>query len=399
MRKKLLFVDDEKNILQGLKRMLRPYKDWQISIAESGGEALDMLAQSEYDCIISDMRMPGMDGAALLTEVHDKYPHVTRFVLSGHADAEPIMQAIPVTHQFLAKPCSAEQLVDTIKRACELHSLIKNDNLIAVIGKVDTLPSRPDVYAELMGALAKEDVSLNDVASIIEKDMAISAKILQVVNSAFFGLAQNISSVKNGVSYLGMSVIKTLVLSEEVFRTFENVGDIPGFSIDKEHRDSALSAHIAKKILKSGPEADNAFMAGMLQCIGRLIIAQYEPALLGEILKEQKDSDMPLYQIEQEKIGAPCSYIGAYLLGLWGLPYPVVEAVAHCHTPWAVPHKEFQALDALYLGNCLLAEFQADDSASVMPINTDYLEKLGAIEQLPAWRGIAAELLQPEVKH
>ena len=392
MKKKLLFVDDDINILQGLKRMLRPYhKEWQVAIAESGQQALDILGESEFDCIISDMRMPGMDGATLLTKVYEKYPHVTRFILSGHADSEPIMQAVPVTHQYLAKPCDPEELVSIIKRACDLHNLIEDDNLKAIIGKVDILPSRPDVYANLSSTLSDDNASMEDVAEIIEKDIAITAKILQVVNSAFFGLAQNISNIRDAVAYLGLNTVKGLVLSEEVHRTFNKISNIPGFSLDQEYRNANLSGHIAKKLLKNRSQADDAFMAGVLHRIGRLVIAQYSPDKLKIVLAEEKTQDKPLVEIEKAHIGAPMSYIGAYLLGLWGLPYPVIEAVAHYHTPWNVPHETFQVLDALYVANRLIADMETADQQADSTINLDYLEQLGVADHLPQWQTIAAE--------
>ncbi|MEO7650489.1 MAG: response regulator, partial [Bryobacteraceae bacterium] len=104
--KQLLFVDDEPKVLEGLKRSLRPMReDWNMSFVTSGAEALQTLEQAPFDVIVSDMRMPVMDGAQLLNEVRQRFPQVVRIVLSGQSDKELIYQSIAATHQYLDKPC------------------------------------------------------------------------------------------------------------------------------------------------------------------------------------------------------------------------------------------------------------------------------------------------------
>ena len=393
--KRLLFVDDEADILRGLKRMLRPYKDeWDVVVANSGDEALQLLDEKEFDCIVSDMRMPKMNGAELLTQVYEKHPHVARFVLSGHADTKPILQAVPVTHQFLSKPCTPDQLTNVVNRALNLHNLVQAAEIKKAIGQVDSLPSRPQIFSKLTVALTNDNTSLEDIANIIEEDIGVSAKVLQVVNSAFFGLPQNMTEVKAAVSYLGVNMIKSLVLSEEMGRSFIAADSVPGFSIDTEYKKSFMCAHVAKKMIKNREDSENAFMAGVLHRIGRLVLAQHMAQKMVQIMIEHKKKERPLSDIEIELVGATSECIGAYLLGLWGLPYPVVEAVAHCQEPWVVPHKEFQILDALYLAINLVHEFENDGKPE--DINMKHLQKLGVADKLDEWRAMSQELLGSE---
>jgi len=213
-----LFVDDEPNILSGLKRMLRVMREqMDFYFAESGREALEILAGQRIDVIVSDMRMPGMDGATLLTTVQERYPHVVRIMLTGHADEEAILRTVGVVHQFLAKPAAPDSLKAVLLRACALQELMQNDQLKSLVTSLGKLPSLPAIYAELQRKLLDPDCSIGEVAAIIEKDMAMSAKVLQLVNSAFFGLYKHIDSTIRAVNLLGLDTVKTLVLGVGVF--------------------------------------------------------------------------------------------------------------------------------------------------------------------------------------
>ncbi|MBC8317540.1 MAG: response regulator [Desulfobulbaceae bacterium] len=121
-KKRILFVDDEPNILVGLRRMLRSLrKEIDMEFAESGKEALQVMSKASFDVVVSDMRMPGMDGAELLTEVRRLYPDTIRIILSGYAAAEAIMRTETIVHQFLHKPCEPQNIKDTLLRSCQLH--------------------------------------------------------------------------------------------------------------------------------------------------------------------------------------------------------------------------------------------------------------------------------------
>ena len=218
MKTTVLFVDDDLNILSGLKRMLRVMREqMDFHFAESGREALEMLAGQRINVIVSDMRMPGMDGAALLTAVQERYPHVIRIMLTGHADEEAIFRTVGVVHQFLAKPADPDALKAVLLRACALQKLMKNEQLKRLVTRLGKLPSLPAVYAELQRKIVDPNCAIGDVAAIIEKDIGMSAKVLQLVNSAFFGLYKSIDSPLRAVNLLGLDTIKTLVLGVRVF--------------------------------------------------------------------------------------------------------------------------------------------------------------------------------------
>jgi HD-like signal output (HDOD) protein len=376
--KRILFVDDEQRILDGLRRLLRDKRaEWDMVFVDSGTKALEQLRAASFDIVVTDMRMPGMDGAALLAHVKEEFPDVVRLVLSGYSDPEATMRAVPVCHQFLNKPCDVNLLKETIARTCALRALLAATTLQSIVGEMGLLPSLPRVYANLTQALGDPDVSLASVANIIEQDMAMCAKVLQLANSAFFALPHSVSSVQAAIGTLGTATLRNLVLSVEVFRIFENRVD-KAFSLEAMHQHSLLSAAIAKRLLSDARKREDAFAAALLHDVGLLVMAMSEP--------RARDAIAQAPEVHHEEIGA-------YLLGLWGLPHAVVEAVANHHTPSRVPHPHFDVVAAVHVAN-VLAHEQAGDVVEGQPrqsLDMAYLETLGVAGFLSGWRAIAAD--------
>jgi len=395
--RRVLFVDDEMKVLEGLRRMLRPQRHaWEMAFAPGGEAALAMLEASPFDVIVSDMRMPGMDGSALLSRVRELHPQVVRIVLSGHTEQSVALQVVPLAHQFLAKPCDAEMLRVAIERACHLKALLGDESIRRTIAALGDLPALPRTYEALTRALADPDTSLQQVARIVEQDVGVSAKVLQLVNSAFFGISHSVTNIQNAVSFLGITTLKHLVLSVEIFRAFQPPKELPGFSLEELHQHAQVTAYLASRLPVPRHLADIALVAGMLHDVGKLILAWKLSGRFEVNLAESLRANCPLYQVEERVDGFGHAEIGAYLLGLWGLPYTVVEAVALHHGPTRVPHQNFDPATAVYAANLLAHELE--DSAcgeSAVYKLENYREEfttLGIEDLIPEWRAIAEEM-------
>ena len=272
MKTRILFVDDEPKVLQGLKRMLhRVRSEWDMTFALSAQEALDVLTQQPYDVIVSDMRMPGVDGAQLLAEVKRRYPRMVRLILSGESEEKCILRSVGPSHQFLSKPCDPEMLKETIVRARTLCALLDEGPVKELVAQITTVPSLPALYIELLELLKSPDATIKQVGAIIEKDIGMTAKILQLVNSAYFGIPRQVSSTVQAVSFLGLETVKTLVLSVQVFSQFDQ-SKLPNFSVDGLWRHSVRTATYVRKIAQAEnfdrKVTDTAFMVGMLHDVG-----------------------------------------------------------------------------------------------------------------------------------
>lgn len=391
-KKRILFVDDEPNILNGLRRMLRSMrKTWDTDFACSGREALEKMKVAPYDVVVSDMRMPGMDGAELLEHVKKQYPDSLRFVLSGQSDRETILRSIGPTHQFMSKPTDAETIKTIVNRAFILRELLQSDQLKSFVSKTDSLPSLPHVYTELITELKSPNTSSKKIAAIIEQDLGMTAKILQLVNSAFFGFSHHISNTTEAVTYLGLEALRSLVLMVNIFHE-ESTLNIPGFSLDAVRDHSIEVGALAQKLAKTSalPKSvqEYIFMAALLHDSGKLVLASKAPEGYAEVLKKQQNESISSFHAEKEVLEATHAEVGAFLLGLWGLVDPIVEAVAFHHTPSECPVNEISPLTYVHVANALVHE-KYESASDNKEVDLDYLDRIGALGKLESWREIS----------
>ncbi|MFT5050334.1 MAG: HD-like signal output (HDOD) protein [Chlamydiales bacterium] len=395
MKKRILFVDDEQRVLDGLRRSLRRYRDrWDTSFADGGEAAKLELENSHFDVVVSDMRMPGMDGFTFLSHVRQEYPDTVRIVLSGQTERETALKSVSVSHQFLAKPCEGNALREVLDRACAVRDLCANPRLRSTISRLGALPSPPKVYLALTQAMADEDTSAGDIGEIIEKDMAMSVKILQIVNSAYFGLPREVSSIRDAVSFLGQNMIRALVLSQEAFSSFEGNEAFTTNDLKLELEHAMLTGAVARGMFEDAKVGDQAFLAGMLHDIGVLILATQFPDDLLK-LAALEDSGMRVTERERQLLDTTHAEIGAFLLGTWGLPIRVTEAVAFHHDPTLVDHTEFDIVTAVHVADAFVSEMCP--TTSPIPRETEidmaYIDRLGIRDELPTWRKAAAEVI------
>jgi putative nucleotidyltransferase with HDIG domain len=399
--KSILFVDDEPRVLNGLKRMLFPFGDlWLTEFAAGGAEALAILAERNFDVIVADMRMPVMNGAELLAEVTRRFPHMVRIILSGTWDQDLRMQAAMTAHQYLSKPCDPEMLKATLDRAFTLREVLMSPGLKELISRTVSLPSAPAIYTQLIQALRNPEVSAQQLGAMIAQDIGMSAKVLQLVNSAFFGLRRHIANPEEAVFFLGVDTIKALTLSISAFSMF-SASKCPRFSIDALQRHSTAVAAIAREIAKfqkiTKLDVDDTFAAGLLHDVGKLVLVANHPELYDRVLNAVARGEKSAIEAEREVFGTTHAEVGGYLLWLWGLPDTVVEAVTFHHRPSACPAERFGPLTGVHVANILELSVAFDAPARETDVDTDYLARIGAVQQLPEWWRLGQEQLSPQV--
>jgi HD-like signal output (HDOD) protein len=398
-KKRVLFVDDEPRILDGLRRTLRPMRrEWRMSFARSGQEALDILAGESFDIIVADMRMPGMDGAQLLSQVRTRYPQTVRIALSGTADKEPIFCALGAIHQYRSKPCNAETLKSTLARAGSLRDMLADEKLRQLVSQMETLPSLPCLYDDLVKELQSSEPSITAVGQIVSRDMGMSTKILQLAHSTLFGIRRRVSSPAQAVGLLGLDTVKTLVLSAQVFSQFDQA-ILENLSLNSLWDHSVAVGTFARRVAvaeNAGQKtADYALTAGLLHDVGKLVLAANLPKEYSAALALAARKGIRLVEAEREMFGATHAKVGAYLLGLWGLPEPIVAATAFHHSPTIDQAKQFSPLTAMHVANFL--EHKANSTNEMdtrSQLHAAYLAKLGLAERIPVWQEICQETIQ-----
>lgn len=380
----VLFVDDEADVLEGLENRLRPWRsEWHLMFAGSGDEALAAMRQRHVDVVVSDMRMPGMDGASLLRAVRERQPETVRIILSGQADREGVMRSLPVAHQFLSKPCDARRLHAIISRCRLLQDELFSDAVKQAIASVSTLPALPRLYWELAEELDRPAATLKRVAAIIEQDVAMTARLLQVVNSAFFAFARPICSVRDAVTLLGLEPVRALVLTSELFRGMAPLCLGGGLDLERLHGHALRVATIAETLPEDPQTRTIAMAAGMLHDIGLMVLSL--PPQRPDVAAPPP---LPLHCAEQQPVfGTSHALVGGHLLALWGLPQPLVEAVAFHHRPSLLDDLHLSAAGAVHIADWLAHELagshagQGGDEA----LDSAYLSRIDRLHCLPQW--------------
>ncbi|MBX3197743.1 MAG: HDOD domain-containing protein [Labilithrix sp.] len=377
--RRVLLVDDEPRIVAGLQRLLRPHRAlWDVAVATSAHDALAMLEEHSFDVIVSDMRMPEMDGAAFLKIAREKYPATMRIVLSGQTDASAAQRVVPVAHQFLSKPTDPAVLLETLRRVADTRNEIADPRVHAAVGGIDALPSRPSICHELLELVSSEDSAVEALARVIQREPAIVLKLLQVVNSSFFGLRRRICSVVEAVTYLGTERLKNLVMSLSI------VGSLPPratrFDTEAFHRHSLAVARIARVVAAGGESAETSFVAALLHDVGKLVMASTMPEIYDEVAARAADAGSSFEEAERELGGFGHVKVGACLLELWGLPFPVVEAIVAQQRAPSIDGAGLRSWDAVYVAHRLV-ESAPDPFGSEE--DRAYLERIGVLGRLP----------------
>lgn len=392
-KRKILFVDDDPLIIRGFRRFAEEYTDhWNIFFSTSGQDALTILGQYPMDVLITDMRMPLMDGNRLLELVSQNFPGVIRFVLSGNAEDSRLIEASSLAHQFIAKPCEMNLLMQTVEQACQVRSLLTDPQLINVVTSLKKLPSVPALYTQLMREMESDEPSPKVVGNIISQDTAMTAKILQLVNSAFFGLPSKISDPQKAVNILGIDTVKALVLSIQIFSEYQGYAS-SNFSIDRLWKHSIQVGRAARSICTSArldaQTQANAQIVGVLHDIGKLVQLSI-PNFLNKV-KSKKGK--VLLASEYQVLGTSHAEIGAYLLGIWGLPQYIIEAVVFHHRPAAQISTKFNLISALHISNslCHMLEYPESDDFKAF-LDMDYLTTLGVVNRIDEWYALCKQL-------
>ncbi|HWS36537.1 MAG TPA: HDOD domain-containing protein [Actinoplanes sp.] len=348
----VLFVDDEPRVLDGLRRMLRGQRNrWEMSFASGGAEALLLIAERHCDVVVTDFRMPEIDGAALLEKVRKMSPDTARIILSGQTSADNVMRVMTLAHQFLNKPAAPDEIVEAIELVLGAQETTSTSaGIISDVSGVSTLPSPPALLAELLSVLEDETASASSISKVIEGDPAVAAKILNLANSSAHTAGRRLADVTQAVALLGTNVVRGLVLLHDIVSVFTERVHLPTAWLNALNTHSVQSAQLAKRLSTGESWAPHAFTAGLLHEVGQLVLATSRPDQFGIIISEWRQSgeaagaaantpgaearDTPaLCELESASLGTSHSDAGASLLSLWGLPSDIVEAAAgHART-------------------------------------------------------------------
>jgi len=395
--KHILVADADANTVEEFRQALG--QQWMIKSVGTGAAALDELKSRSYDGLVVSLHLPDLEAAQLLNKVRSKYPKTVRFVVAAEQDRAKLVKKVLGAHQFLVRPFKAEGLRAAIERALASDLWVDNDNLHKLVARMRSLPTVPALYLEIVGALKSPDTTTNEVGEIIAKDMAMTTKLLQLINSAYFGLPRTVTSPSEAVGLLGFETVKSMVIAVKLLNQYDRIkmGD---FSVESLWNHSTAVAQNARKLvlLQTGDRmlAEEAFTAGLMHDIGKAVLAGNFAEQYVGMQSLARKQNIPPWAVEKDIFGASHGEIGAYLLGLWGLPMGVLEATALHHEPARAVNKTFSALSAVHVANAF--QYEADfhvETDAVQAVDMAYLADIEMVDCLPAWR---EEILGPEAR-
>ncbi|WP_027722890.1 response regulator [Maridesulfovibrio zosterae] len=333
---RVLFVDDEPNVLAAIRRMLRSKRtEWDMFFEESGEKAFELLGKKEFDVVVSDILMPGMDGAELLNRIKNCYPSTIRIALSGQVGLDEVVRSIKAVHQYISKPCEAGKLIERIEGALESRCILTDQNMQLLVTEINALPVLPDVFRAIEDELNVPEPSIKKISELICKDIGLVAKILKLINSPYFGLSSHISSIFQAINMLGLDTIKTLILGSHIFSMYNNTS-LPDFSLqmlwDHSFRVSNISRIIAEYENVEREKVSDVRMAGLLHDVGKLILVSNFPDKYENVLHIVSADQKTIYEGELAVFGTTHAQLGAYLMGLWGMPVDVVHGIGEHHS-------------------------------------------------------------------
>jgi putative nucleotidyltransferase with HDIG domain len=381
---RIVFVDDDQPMLQAIERVMHGERhEWSMEFFSSGPAALESLARAPADVIVSDMRMPGMDGWELLAEVRRLYPQTVRLALSGYDEPGAIMRLVPCSHQYLAKPANSTALKAAIAQTQLMKSLLGDESLARLVAEVGVLPTLPSAVAEISSCLRRPNATIGDAARIITRDVAMTANIMKVVNSAFFGAARQVRSVDRAVAYLGFDTLTALVLGHSLFCA--SASSI----MEALWRHSLETATVAREIAlaeKLPPiRVEEAFLVGILHDVGRVVFATHS-------------GDRAADALTGEQIDARHAEVGAYLLGLWGFPSHIVAAAALHHAPSRRADRSLDLTVLAHVSDRLAHRDRgATPTAGEVGIEAGVLEELHVEDHWTRWLAAASRASEAEV--
>jgi putative nucleotidyltransferase with HDIG domain len=377
---------------QGLQESIRDMnQEWQGVFAGNAEDAWRILEQGRFDAVVSEGALPDCDGVEFLNRVHARDAKVRRLVVIDLVDRSAAIKCAGATHHCVPAPWDPTALSNALQRTFDLRILLSNEKVRQLVGKMSRVPSPPDLYFNIAKAIRSQSADIDEIGNLILQDIAITAKLLQMANSAALGLRSRVTSVPQAIQYLGLEMTRSLVLLAHTFSYFDK-GKAAGFSIEKLWNHSIRVATLAQQIADcEGAEIlDEAFLAGLLHDLGKLLLAVNMPTEYAEMVKTAQTKGTPTWQEEIDKFGGTHAELGAELLATWNFPLSVVEAVALHHHPTQLVTQGFSALTAVHVANALIHELSDHAEPS---IELAYLTDLGLEERVDTWRELASSRL------
>ncbi|MDF2906078.1 MAG: signal transduction protein [Herbinix sp.] len=328
--KKILIVDDEVQILKALSRMFLE-TDYEIFIAENGMEALKMIENTDIDMVISDMRMPILDGYQLLSIVKEKYPKIIRIILSGYAEEKPMFRALlhNVAKLYVFKPWNNAELLDNINKLFTDDVVLNSEDLVKSIKDMGCKCEMPANCKKIIDLIEEEN--MDALVDELESEADLSSLLIQVGKSAVYGVMPN--TAFQVAHYIGLHNLKSFIHWACAINSTKQVNEIstePAILWQHAYLSNRIFLFLYETFFhKQPPEAT--MFAGLMHNIGLIVLSSN--LLNSGILSNKPLTADDYAKLDLEEYEYNHQEIGGYLLDMWDLPFPMYEVALYHHRP------------------------------------------------------------------
>ncbi len=363
----VLLVSENKEELEDLQRSLFAHQlQWQTRLCFNAEEALEAVNNQTFEVVVVQMEMLSMDGREVLRHVKETRPDAVRVLVSYKQDPMVMVSATAVAHRFVKQPIDVKELNTSIRSLVALQEEISVEKLRKQFDQIDLLPTPPQHIIDLNQELNKLEPSIDRVAELVTDDTSLSAKILQLVNSAAFGLSNKLADIKQATAYLGLNAMRDLAVAVELENRAHHPSPAINRLVDAVQTHSREVADLAAKFFDLQADKQDAFTAGLLHDAGLLALASIDEKKFQTLCEldpaahcfNEIDS---IPEAEQNIVGTPHASLSAYLLRNWGLPSQVIEAVAWHHNGAMLANEPFGLAHAVHIADQISRQNQRPD--------------------------------------
>lgn len=366
-------------------------RDWQLVFCGSAMQMLETLGH-DVDVMIAPDATDLGSTTDLFLQARNNHASTLRIVLLDSSRQSSSDQLSSLVNRTLSRQSSPESLIGSVSAALQLRAVMCNKRLRNLVEKLPNVPTLPEKYQEIQTALQNDTATMQSIGRIIETDPALTARILQLANSAAFGLPHPVSTAGEALSRLGINTVAGMVLSHGVFTQFDQ-RTIRSTGIRDVFWHSSVMGQLARRVMADYTDnvrrIDQAMTAGILSDIGTLVLAAGMPdamAICRRIVEKDGRAD---WDVESDLIGFTHMQVGAMLLSMWDLPDSIIEAVAYHHNPSQCPETQFTPLSAVHVGNAIL---KRQDETIVPNLDWPYIERINASDHVVTWNKLPEQM-------
>ncbi len=379
MNTKVLIVSDDEKVVADIRKSEEAvFQNASFQFATTEDEAKRLLDSKEFAVVCIEFSTSKINGLEFLSFVKDKYPKTFRVLFTDPSKRERAVYSTTDVHRFINKPLIDQDFVKTIEHFQGLSKYDLDSKTISAILGIGPIPTMPEVYIRLEREINKPEVSIHRIADIISNDPLAAAKVMHIVYSSFYNISKSIVNLVHAINFLGLDIIKSLVLYIKVFILKNQPPEIQNYL--KKIRDHSIDvAKVSKAIMnlecKDRDLIDSAYISGLLHDIGKIIMVQCSDKSKRMTFVSEQGEENQLER-EIEKFGVSHVSAGAYLLSSWNFPSEIISSVASHQNPEIIANGELGLSQIVYIANALV---NGND------LLIDEVKKMYGVERVEGW--------------